>query len=177
MEFTKLTWKNDQTPALDEDNLNRIEDAIDDLVNRTNRFCQISSVDGGSTCTIINNGMTIINENNSQVSGTSSVGFCQVKVPDGIKYVKVTLCIYDSGASSIRVHVNQQTAAGKGDIGKTVAWATDCPRSGYFPASASNSVVVDCSQGKYFDVKIDEGELDPDIITLIVEEMRNSSVY
>lgn len=176
MEFTKLTWKNDQTPALDEDNLNRIEDAIDDLVNRTNRFCQISSVDGGSTCTIINNGMTIINENNSQVSGTSSVGFCQVKVPDGIKYVKVTLCIYGSKASVIGAHVNQQTAAAKGDIGKTVAWATDYPKV-YSSASASTSIIVDCNQGKYIDVKVDEGKSDPDIITLIVEEMRNSSVY
>lgn len=177
MKFTKLTWKNDQTPALDEDNLNRIEDAIDDLVNRTNRFCQISSTNSGNTCTIINNGMTIIDENDSQVSGTSSNGFCQVKVPDGIKYVKVTLCIYDSGASSIRAHVNQQTAAGKGDIGKTVAWATDCPGSGAFPASASTSIIVDCSQGKYIDVKVDEGSIKPYIITLIVEEMRNGIVY
>lgn len=177
MKFTKLTWKNGQTPALDEDNLNRIENAIDDLVNRTNRFCQISSVDGGSNCTIINNGMTIINENNSQVSGTSSVGFCQVKVPDGIKYVKVTLCLYSSGKQTIQAHVNQQTISGKGNIGKTIAWATDYPANSSRPASACTSIIVNCNQGKYIDLKPDAGCTSDAIITLIVEEMRNGIVY
>ena len=177
MEFTKLTWKNEQAPALDADNLNRIEDAIQNLVDRTSRFCQISSTDCGENCTIINNGMYILDENNKEVSGTSSSGFCQVKVPDGIKYVKVTVYLYSSGTLKIDAHVNQQNTSGKDDIGKIIAWVTDYPNNSSRPASASASVIINCDQGKYIDVKLDQIYGYNTIINLIVEEVRSGSVY
>lgn len=189
--FKKKKWTNNGVatsdvptpPAIDADNLNRIEDGIEEGVQnadkallKTRRFCQIEiGIDedrNANSWTTVNNGM--------EIPTTSTQGYGTIIVPEGIRYVKASVYAYaDSGSGSFGAAIYQTSPTTSGTKYIPV-WMKSLIYNSNWPRCAEMSVIIDCNRGRklYLD-DYDGGTLksiDTNII-FIVEEMPVSDIH
>lgn len=188
--FKKKKWTNNGVatsdvptpPAIDADNLNRIEDGIEEGVQnadkallKTRRFCQIEM--GVDEDCNVNSWITV---NNGMEVPTIAQGYGTIIVPEGVRYVKATVYAYayeggvDFGAALY------QTSTIASESKHRPVWMEWTLRSSAYARCAEMSAIIDCNRGRKLYLDDYDGytlkRVDTNII-FIVEEMPVSDIH